>query len=95
MQELSEDLGRVEKAAGDDSKAAQISPALLHQNVAALQTQLHSLQLQKTVGGKLVNLSDPSGNIELKLLTQIEQIKAASAQKGGTATPAGVWNLGP
>jgi len=82
MQELSEDLTRVEKAAGDDSKASQISPALLHQNVVALQSQLHSLQLQKNVGGKLINLSDPSGNIEHKLVSQIEQIKA-SAQKGG------------
>jgi len=82
MQELSEDLTRVEKAAGDDSKASQISPALLHQDVVALQSQLHSLQLQKNVGGKLINLSDPSGNIEHKLVSQIEQIKA-SAQKAG------------
>lgn len=82
MQELSEDLNRVEKAAGDDSKAEQISPALLHQNVAGLQSQLHSLQLQKNVGGKLINLADPSGNIETKLQSQIEQIKAASHKEG-------------
>ena len=84
MQELSEDLNRVEKVAGDDARAEQISPALLHQNVAALQSQLHSLQLQKNVGGKLINLTDPSGNIEQKLKSQIEQIKAA-AQKDAKA----------
>lgn len=88
MQELSEDLNRVEKAAGDDARAEQISPALLHQNVAALQSQLHSLHLQKNVGGKLINLTDPSGNIEQKLKSQIEQIKAA-AQKDAKAGKSG------
>jgi len=88
MQELSEDLNRVEKAAGDDSKAEQISPALLQQNVAGLQSQLHSLQLQKNIGGKLINLTDPSGNLETKLMSQIQQIKAASRKEGKGAVPA-------
>ena len=87
MQELSEDLNRVEKAAGDDSKAEQISPALLQQNVAGLQSQLHSLQLQKNIGGKLINLTDPSGNLETKLMSQIQQIKAASRKEGKGAVP--------
>jgi len=80
MQELSEDLKRAEKTATDDAKVAQISPALLNQNVAELQIQLHTLQLHKNLGGSSVNLGNPSGNIQQRLLSQIEQLKTSGLQ---------------
>merc|ERR1712136_46434 len=80
MLELSEDLQRAEKTATDDAKVAQMSPALLNQNVAELQMQLHTLQLHKNFGGSMVNLGDPSGNIQQKLLSQIEQLKTSGLQ---------------
>jgi len=81
MQELSEDLERAEKTATDDAKVAKISPALLNKNVTDLQIQLHTLQLHKNFGGSMVNLGDPKGNIQQKLLSQIEQLKISGTQK--------------
>lgn len=87
MQELSEDVTRASQVASDESKSAQISPAALHQHVVQLQSQLHSLQLQKNVGGGLVNLSDADGNIQKKLLSQIEQMKAVPGKGKDSAAP--------
>ncbi|KAK2177145.1 hypothetical protein NP493_616g01055 [Ridgeia piscesae] len=84
MRELSEEVTQIKENIKSESSAAAMSPVALAKQVEYLQHQLSDLHLEKLLGSSgVVNLSDPQGALQKRLMTEIDGFKAPAAKQAG------------
>lgn len=76
IRELGEEVNRIKENVKEEASAEKLSPVAIGKQLEYLQHQLTDLHLEKLLGPDAsVDLSDPQGALQKRLLTQLESFK--------------------
>lgn len=76
IRELGEEVNRIKDNVKDEASAEKLSPVAIGKQLEYLQHQLTDLHLEKLLGPDAsIDLSDPQGALQKRLLTQLESFK--------------------
>ncbi|XP_064613800.1 LOW QUALITY PROTEIN: dynactin subunit 2-like [Liolophura sinensis] len=90
IRELAEETNKIQEAVKDESSSDKASPIVASKQLDYLQHQLADLHLEKLLGPEAsIDLSDPQGALQKRLLTQLESVKAMSATDSSKKPSAG------
>ncbi|XP_052812018.1 dynactin subunit 2-like [Mya arenaria] len=82
IRELTEEVSRIKENVKSESADERLSPVQLGKQLSYLQHQLTDLHLEKLLGPEAsIDLSDPQGALQKRLLTQLESFKPDTKQK--------------
>lgn len=92
IRELGEEVNRIKENVKDEASAEKLSPVAIGKQLEYLQHQLTDLHLEKLLGPDAsIDLSDPQGALQKRLVTQIESFKPgqkkASTPQSKDSTP--------
>ncbi|KAG8187399.1 hypothetical protein JTE90_016943 [Oedothorax gibbosus] len=77
VKQLFEQVNEMKDSSTKESEASQVPPVVLAQQIEQLQKELQDLHMEKVLGSEaLVEMSDPLGALNKKLLTQLESFKS-------------------
>ncbi|XP_060578702.1 dynactin subunit 2-like [Ruditapes philippinarum] len=92
IRELSEEVSKIKDNIKSEATEEKLSPVSMGKQLEYLQHQLTDLHLEKVLGPEAsVDLSDPQGALQKRLLTQLESFKPSQkpASKAGKESGAG------
>lgn len=82
IRELAEEANRIKENVKEESTTEKLNPVAFSKQLEYLQHQLSDLQLEKLLGpDTTVNLSDPQGALQKRLITQLQSYKPADKSK--------------
>ncbi|XP_052248024.1 dynactin subunit 2-like isoform X1 [Dreissena polymorpha] len=84
IRELTEEVNKIKENVKSEAGDDKLSPVAMGKQLGYLQHQLTDLHLEKVLGPDVsVDLSDPQGALQKRLLTQLESFKPGQKTKGG------------
>lgn len=82
IRELAEETNRIKENIKEESSAEKLNPVAFSKQLEYLQHQLSDLQLEKLLGpDTTINLSDPQGALQKRLMTQLQSYKPTDKSK--------------
>ncbi|XP_052095711.1 dynactin subunit 2-like isoform X1 [Mytilus californianus] len=82
IRELAEEANRIKENVKEEANTEKLNPVAFSKQLEYLQHQLSDLQLEKLLGpDTTVNLSDPQGALQKRLMTQLQSYKPVDKSK--------------
>ncbi|VDI63183.1 Hypothetical predicted protein [Mytilus galloprovincialis] len=82
IRELAEEANRIKENVKEEANTEKLNPVAFSKQLEYLQHQLSDLQLEKLLGpDTTVNLSDPQGALQKRLMTQLQAYKPVEKSK--------------
>lgn len=82
IRELTEEVNRIKENVKDEASSEKLNPVAFSKQIEYLQHLLNDLQLEKLMGPETtVNLSDPQGALQKRLMTQLQSYKPSDKAK--------------